>query len=83
LRERYNTPGNRFFRAAYRPERIAAASINWKQHFGYRKEAPRNVFTLMTRSAFRAPTSADIQRSIEDWFKNIPLRKRSSFSSRT
>src|SRR5512139_1635794 len=58
--------------SAYPLEKVAASSIKWKQHFGSRKEEPRNIYSLMTQGGFLAPTADNIQVSIDFWLQKHP-----------
>ena len=58
--------------SAYPLEKVAASSINWKQHFGSRREEPRNIYSLMTQGEFLAPTADNIQDSINSWLQKHP-----------
>jgi hypothetical protein len=54
------------------PERVAAATIAWQEHFGVRKEESKNVYTLMTQGGFRAPTSKNLGVLINNWLREHP-----------
>lgn len=53
-------------------EKHKASSITWKGHFGGRKEEPYNLYTLMSRGGFRAPTSKDYEDLIKAWLAKHP-----------
>ena len=53
-------------------EKHKASSITWKGHFGGRKEEPFNLYTLMSRGGFRAPTSKDYEDLIKTWLARHP-----------
>lgn len=53
-------------------ERVAAASISWKDIFGSRKEEPQNTYLLMTQGGFRAPTSKNLDDLIKTWMEKHP-----------
>lgn len=57
---------------AYPLEKVAASSINWKQHFGSRKVEPHNIYSLMTQGGFLSPTADKIQESIDSWLQKHP-----------
>src|SRR5215510_1513999 len=53
-------------------ERYKASSITWEGHFGGRKEEPYNIYTLMSRGGFRAPTSKNYEELIKAWLAKHP-----------
>jgi hypothetical protein len=53
-------------------EKYKASSFDWKGHFGGRKEEPYNIYILMARGGFRAPTSKDYEDLIEAWLAKHP-----------
>jgi len=58
--------------SSLRSEKYRASEIQWKGHFGGRKEEPHNVYCLMTQGAFRAPTSDDFEELIKIWLSQHP-----------
>lgn len=53
-------------------EKYKASSITWKGHFGGRKEEPYNIYCLMSRGGFLAPTSKDYEDLIKAWLAKHP-----------
>jgi hypothetical protein len=53
-------------------EKYKVSSITWEGHFGGRKEEPYNLYTLMNRGGFRAPTSKDYEDLIKAWLAKHP-----------
>ena len=53
-------------------EVLKASSITWEKHFGGLKKEPNNIYSLMTQGAFRAPTSDNFEKLMNDWLAKHP-----------